>query len=86
MSKEQEEDFLHDVFGLTHGNTAGAHITKQGIAKPVEQDEHVQLESCLLENPSRPVRRERRQAQCGLWCGAADHEVMTRRTAFYISG
>jgi hypothetical protein len=82
MSKKQEEDLLHHVFALASRNAAGAHITKQGIAKPVEQDENVLLGSGLFENLSRPAGRERRQAQCGLWRGAADHEGVTRRPAF----
>jgi hypothetical protein len=79
MSEQHKEDVLHHVLAIANRNTAGAYIPKQGIAKPVEQGENVLLESRLFENLLRPARRKRGEAQCGFWCGVADHERVTRR-------
>jgi hypothetical protein len=66
VPKQQEEDLLNDVFSLTDRKTAGIHVPKQRVAKPVEQDKDVLLESGLFKNLAWRARRERRQAQCGL--------------------
>jgi hypothetical protein len=84
MSEQQEEDLLHDVFALANRDAAGTHVPKQRIAKPVEQGENVPLERRLFKDLGRRARRERREAQCRFWCGAADHERVTDGR-FYIA-
>jgi hypothetical protein len=77
MTEQYEEDVLHDILAVAHRDTAGADVPKQRIAKPVEQGEHVPLESRLFKKVAGPARRERREAQRRFWSGAADHERVT---------
>jgi hypothetical protein len=64
VAEEREEDVVHHVFAIADGDTAGDDIPQQRIAKPVEQDENVLLESRVCGTLSLPARRERREAQC----------------------
>jgi hypothetical protein len=63
MPEQRKEDVLHDVLTIGRGDATGADVPKQRIAKPVEQDEDVLLESRVFENVRRPARDKCREPQ-----------------------
>jgi hypothetical protein len=82
MPEQRQKDVLHDVLAVASCETASAHVPKQGIAKQVEQDEDVLLEMGLFESLDRLARRERREAQCGLWLAVRRPRAGPRRVLF----